>query len=126
MNVALQSSGRRAFEGILEYCDEECVSIDFKGNPHSSIVDALSTKMIGWMLKVLSWYDNEWGFSCRMRDLAKLIASKGCKGGLSLRYSLPWRCYLNRASGFIDEVDVKNKRSSFALTSMCPLMKTAT
>jgi glyceraldehyde 3-phosphate dehydrogenase len=52
--------------------------VDFKGNPHSSILDAPSTKVIGEkMVKVLSWYDNEWGFSCRMRDLVLMIASKG-------------------------------------------------
>jgi len=78
VNAALKAAADGPLKGILEYCDEDCVSIDFKGNPHSSILDAHSTKMIGpRMLKVLSWYDNEWGFSCRMIDLMKLIASKG-------------------------------------------------
>ena len=54
------------------------MSVDFKRNPNSSIVDAEYTKVIGGrMLKVLSWYDNEWGYSCRVRDLIKYIASKG-------------------------------------------------
>ncbi|MBI5885403.1 MAG: type I glyceraldehyde-3-phosphate dehydrogenase [Deltaproteobacteria bacterium] len=78
VNAALKAAADGPLKGILEYCDDECVSIDFKGNPHSSILDAHSTKMMGpRMLKVLSWYDNEWGFSCRMIDLMKLIASKG-------------------------------------------------
>ncbi|HAZ31268.1 MAG TPA: type I glyceraldehyde-3-phosphate dehydrogenase, partial [Dehalococcoidia bacterium] len=65
-------------KGILEFCDEPLVSIDFKGNPASSIVDGLSTIVIGGnMVKVLSWYDNEWGYSCRTADIAAYIAKKG-------------------------------------------------
>ncbi len=78
VNAALKSASGAELAGVLGYCDEPLVSIDFKANPNSSIVDALSTKVIGGnMVKVLSWYDNEWGFSCRMRDLVKFIASKG-------------------------------------------------
>lgn len=78
VNVALKEAAAGKLKGILQYCDEPLVSVDFKGNPHSSIVDALSTKVIGGnMVKVLSWYDNEWGFSCRMRDLILYMASKG-------------------------------------------------
>jgi glyceraldehyde 3-phosphate dehydrogenase len=78
VNAALKEAAAGRLRGILEYCDEPCVSVDFKANPHSSIVDALSTKVIGSnMVKVLSWYDNEWGFSCRMKDLVLFIASKG-------------------------------------------------
>ncbi|MBE9529436.1 MAG: type I glyceraldehyde-3-phosphate dehydrogenase [Proteobacteria bacterium] len=78
VNAALKSAAEGELAGILGYCDEPLVSIDFKADPHSSIVDALSTKVIGGnMVKVLSWYDNEWGFSCRMRDLVKFVASKG-------------------------------------------------
>ncbi len=78
VNAALKEAACGSLKGILEYCEEECVSVDFKGNGHSSIVDALSTKAIGGnMVKVLSWYDNEWGFSCRMRDLVVYMASKG-------------------------------------------------
>ena len=78
VNAAMKAAADGPLKGILEYCEDECVSVDFKGNPHSSIFDAHSTKMMGpRMLKVLSWYDNEWGFSCRMIDLMKLIASKG-------------------------------------------------
>ena len=62
----------------LDFSEEPLVSVDFKRNSNSSIVDAEYTKVIGGtMLKVLSWYDNEWGYSCRVRDLVKYIASKG-------------------------------------------------
>lgn len=78
VNAALTEAATGRLKGILEVCTDECVSIDFKGNPHSSIVDALSTKMMGSrMAKVISWYDNEWGFSCRMKDLVLYMASKG-------------------------------------------------
>jgi len=63
-----------AMAGILGYCEEPLVSMDFKADPRSSIVDALSTMVIGdKMAKVLSWYDNEWGYSCRCADLAYFI-----------------------------------------------------
>jgi len=78
INNALKAAANGAFKGILEYCDEPLVSIDFKGNPASSIVDSLSTMVIaGNMIKVLSWYDNEWGYSNRMADLTAFIADKG-------------------------------------------------
>jgi glyceraldehyde 3-phosphate dehydrogenase len=64
--------------GYLEYSDEPLVSSDFRGNPASSIVDGLSTVVLEEkMAKVLSWYDNEWGYSCRVADLAILMAQKG-------------------------------------------------
>ncbi len=78
INAALKAASEGELKGILQYCDEPCVSVDFKGNPHSSIVDALSTKVIeGNLVKVLTWYDNEWGFSCRMKDLINHIANEG-------------------------------------------------
>ena len=65
-------------KGILEYCVEPLVSVDFRANSHSSIVDAAFTKVVdGSLVKVLSWYDNEWGYSCRVRDLVGFIAKKG-------------------------------------------------
>ena len=65
-------------KGIIEYCEEKLVSMDFKGNPHSSIIDVPSTMVIGGnMVKILAWYDNEWGYSCRLGDLVVFIASKG-------------------------------------------------
>jgi len=78
VNQAFQTAAEGPLAGILEYCQEPLVSMDFKGNPASSIVDALSTMVIGGnMVKVLAWYDNEWGYSCRLADLAVYIADKG-------------------------------------------------
>lgn len=78
VNQALQAAAQGQLKGILAYCDEELVSVDFKGNPASSIVDALSTMVIADnMVKVLSWYDNEWGYSCRLADLAAYIVDRG-------------------------------------------------
>jgi glyceraldehyde 3-phosphate dehydrogenase len=78
VNQTFQAAAEGPLTGILEYCQEPLVSIDFKGNPASSIVDAPSTMVIGDnMVKVLAWYDNEWGYSCRLTDLAVYIASKG-------------------------------------------------
>jgi len=78
VNRAFKDAANEELRGILEFCEEPLVSIDFRRNPNSSIVDAEYTKVIGGrMLKVLSWYDNEWGYSCRVRDLIKYIAGKG-------------------------------------------------
>ncbi len=78
VNAAFKDAAEGGMKGILGYCEELCVSIDFRANSNSSIIDAPSTKVIGGnMVKVLSWYDNEWGFSSRMRDLVMYIASKG-------------------------------------------------
>jgi len=78
VNQAFQTAAEGALAGILEYCPDELVSMDFKGNPASSIVDARSTMVIGGnMVKVLAWYDNEWGYGCRLADLAAYVADKG-------------------------------------------------
>ena len=78
INKALQSAASGKMAGYLEYCDEPLVSSDFRGNSASSIVDGLSTVVLEEkMAKVLSWYDNEWGYSCRVADLAILMAQKG-------------------------------------------------
>ena len=78
VNRAFQTASEGPLRGILEYCQEPLVSLDFKGNPASSIIDALSTMVIGGnMVKVLAWYDNEWGYSCRLADLALYVVSKG-------------------------------------------------
>ena len=78
VNRALKDAANEELNGILAFSEEPLVSVDFKRNPNSSIVDAEYTKVIGGnMLKVLSWYDNEWGYSCRVRDLIKYIAGKG-------------------------------------------------
>ena len=77
VNAALKAAANGAMKGILAYTEEELVSADFKGNSNSSIVDADYTKVVGdKCVKVLSWYDNEWAYSCRVRDLIKLMASK--------------------------------------------------
>ncbi len=78
VNGALKAAAEGELKGILEYCEEPLVSIDFMGNPHSSIVDALSTDVInGNLVKVIAWYDNEWGYSCRLVDLIEYIAKCG-------------------------------------------------
>jgi glyceraldehyde 3-phosphate dehydrogenase len=78
VNKALEKAAAGELKGIMEYCIEELVSSDFIGNPASSIIDAPSTMVIaGNMVKVLAWYDNEWGYSCRLADLAAYIANKG-------------------------------------------------
>ena len=78
VNKALKDAADGELKGILAFSEEPLVSADFKGNSNSSIVDAEYTKVIGGrMIKILSWYDNEWGYSCRVRDLVKYIAQKG-------------------------------------------------
>ena len=78
VNEAFQQASQEILSGVLEYCEEELVSSDFKGNPASAIFDAPSTMVMGdSMVKVLGWYDNEWGYSCRVGDLAAFMASKG-------------------------------------------------
>jgi len=77
VNGALKAAADGELSGILSYCDEPLVSSDFRGNAASSIVDALSAVVMqGKMAKVLSWYDNEWGYSCRVGDLATFMAER--------------------------------------------------
>jgi glyceraldehyde 3-phosphate dehydrogenase len=74
INAAMKAAADGPLKGILAYTDEPLVSVDFLGNPHSSILDALSTKVMGGnFAKVLSWYDNEWGYSNRVVDLARVV-----------------------------------------------------
>src|SRR6478609_7892609 len=78
VNRVLKDAANETMRGILAFSEEPLVSSDFKRNSNSSIVDAEYTKVInGHLVKVLSWYDNEWGYSCRVRDLVKFIAGKG-------------------------------------------------
>jgi len=78
VNNALRAAANGALKGILEVSEEELVSIDFRGNPNSSIVDAAYTKVMdGDFIKVLSWYDNEWGYSSRCVDLLRQLVAKG-------------------------------------------------
>jgi glyceraldehyde 3-phosphate dehydrogenase len=77
VNAALRRAAEGPMKGILEYTEEELVSADFKGNAHSAIVDSGYTRVVGSnCVKVLAWYDNEWGYSCRCRDLIKFMAAK--------------------------------------------------
>jgi len=74
VNDALKAAANGPLKGVLQFCDEELVSADFLHNPHSSIVDGPLTNALGdRLVKVFSWYDNEWGFSCRLRDVIKLV-----------------------------------------------------
>src|SRR5882672_11016703 len=77
VNAAFKKAAAGPMKGILEVTDEELVSVDFRGNPHSSIVDAPMTKVVdGNLAKVFSWYDNEWGFSNRVKDLILYMAKR--------------------------------------------------
>jgi glyceraldehyde 3-phosphate dehydrogenase (phosphorylating) len=77
INGALKKAAAGPMKGVLAVTHEELVSVDFRGNPHSSTVDALLTKVVdGNLAKVFSWYDNEWGFSCRVKDLLHFMAKR--------------------------------------------------
>jgi len=77
VNLALRNAAKGSMKGILDYCEEPLVSIDFLDNNNSAIIDALSTMVIAKRkVKVLAWYDNEWGYSCRVIDLAQYIGQK--------------------------------------------------
>jgi len=78
INDAVKAAAAGPMKGILGYCEDPVVSMDFKGSSYSSIFDALSTMVLGGnMVKVLAWYDNEWGYSCRIADLIDLMVKKG-------------------------------------------------
>jgi glyceraldehyde 3-phosphate dehydrogenase len=77
VNAALKKAAKGSLKNILDVCDEPLVSVDFKGNPNSSIVDSMSTMVVdGNMIKVISWYDNEWGYSQRVVELAGKIGAQ--------------------------------------------------
>lgn len=78
VNAVMKKAADGPLRGILQYSEEPLVSVDFRGNAHSSILDAPYTSVIeGNMVKLLSWYDNEWGYSCRVVDLIKYVAEQG-------------------------------------------------
>ena len=78
VNAAFKEAAEGPLRGIMAYTEEPLVSMDFKGDPHSTIVSGLDTLVVGGtMVKVIAWYDNEWGYSCRVADLAAFIAGKG-------------------------------------------------
>lgn len=76
VNAAFKAAADGPMKGILEYSEEPLVSTDYIGSQYSSTVDALSTKVIGNLVKFIAWYDNEWGYSCRTADMAAVMASK--------------------------------------------------
>ncbi len=78
VNQSFRDAAEGRMKGILQYCDEPLVSMDFKGNSSSAIFDALSTMVVdGKLVKILAWYDNEWGYSCRLADLAAYVMRQG-------------------------------------------------
>jgi len=77
INAAMKEYAEGAMKGILAYTEEPLVSTDLRGNEHSSIFSAIDTVGLGNLVKVVSWYDNEWGYSCRIADICKFVADKG-------------------------------------------------
>ena len=78
VNSALQHWSGERMKGIMDITQDPVVSMDMKGNQHSSIIDGLSTNVVdGDLVKVVSWYDNEWGYACRLADLTAMVAEKG-------------------------------------------------
>lgn len=83
VNDAFRAAARGRLEGILDYCDRPLVSMDFKGDPHSAIVDGLCTLVVdSRIVKVVAWYDNEWGYSCRLGDIAAYVARRDAEAGI--------------------------------------------
>ena len=76
VNAALRRAAEGKLKGIVAYTEEPLVSSDLKGDPNSTIVSGLDTLVLGNMIKVISWYDNEWGYACRLADMTALVASK--------------------------------------------------
>lgn len=77
INKALKEAAERNLKGVMQYTEEELVSVDFNGNPHSAIIDSTLTNVItDRLIKVIAWYDNEWGYSCRIRDLAIFLSQR--------------------------------------------------
>ena len=91
VNAALKKASEGELKGILGYETKELVSADFKGNPLSSIIDAPLTKVLGNTVKVISWYDNEWGYSNRVKDLILYHYGEGSLGPQGLTPSLSLR-----------------------------------
>jgi glyceraldehyde 3-phosphate dehydrogenase len=76
LNAMLKKAAEGPLKGILQYTEEELVSSDFKGNSHSSIVDGKLTGAMGNLIQLALWYDNEWGYSCRLADITQMVLSK--------------------------------------------------
>ncbi len=77
LNAAFKAAAEGEMKGFLAYSDKPLVSMDFKGNPHSGIVDAPLTQVVDGLAKVMTWYDNEWGYACRVADLVHYMAERG-------------------------------------------------
>ena len=77
INAAMKEYADGKMKGILEYTEEELTSTDLRGNSHSSIFSAVDTVGLGNLVKIVAWYDNEWGYSCRIADICKFVADKG-------------------------------------------------
>jgi len=80
VNAAFKKASEGDLKGIMAYTDEPLVSMDFKGDEHSTIVSGMDTIVLGNMVKIVSWYDNEWGYACRLADIAAFVASKMRQG----------------------------------------------
>ena len=76
LNAAFKRASEGPLKGIMDYTEEPLVSSDMKGDAHSTIVSAMDTIVLGNMVKIVSWYDNEWGYACRLADIAQFVASK--------------------------------------------------
>jgi glyceraldehyde 3-phosphate dehydrogenase len=76
LNAILRGAAQGGLREYVEYTEEELVSSDFKRNPHSSIIDGKLTNALGDLIQIAAWYDNEWGYSCRLADLTRMVASK--------------------------------------------------
>jgi glyceraldehyde 3-phosphate dehydrogenase len=76
VNAILRGAAEGGLKEYVQYTEEELVSSDFKRNPSSSIIDGKLTNAIGDMIQIAAWYDNEWGYSCRLADLTQMVASK--------------------------------------------------
>ena len=76
VNAAFKKASEGDLAGIMGYTEEPLVSMDFKGDDHSTIVSAMDTIVLGNMVKIVSWYDNEWGYACRLADITQFVASK--------------------------------------------------
>jgi glyceraldehyde 3-phosphate dehydrogenase len=83
VNAAFRTAAAERLQGILAYCAEPLASMDFKGDPHSAVVDSLCTMVIDQrIVKVVAWYDNEWGYACRLGDLAAYVARRDQEAGI--------------------------------------------
>jgi glyceraldehyde 3-phosphate dehydrogenase len=116
VNSAFQVAARGKLRGILDYCERPLVSMDFKGDPHSAIVDGLCTMVINErIVKVIAWYDNEWGYSCRLGDIAAYVARRDDERGLP---SVPWALNHEPTCDLVDWATESSPRASMSAGSV--------